>query len=143
MLSARTTAVTVAFILAGCMGEPTRGVEQPFESVCNASNEGQRVAVRGYFQLPETNEGNYGATLSLFAEPSLDGERISVLVPFGTEPHHMATLATSYTHDDLRLYLLDGGTAGTGDEVRVSGRVYFGPRGFACALENPYFESAQ
>jgi hypothetical protein len=136
------TVSLATLLFCGCMGPPTPGEEQPFASVCDAKNEGQRVAVRGYFRLPFSNEGTYGATLRLFDKPSAEGAPISVLVPFGTEPHHMATLPTSYTHDDLELYLVDGGTAGTGDEVKVSGKVYFGPEGFACALENPYFESA-
>ena len=132
----------ISALAAGCMGEPTRGVERDFGSVCSPDNEGLRVATRGYFRLPDSNEGNYGVTLNLFESPAFEGPSIAVLVPFGQEAHHLASIPTSYTDGDLRLHLVDGTEAGYGTPVRVSGRMYYGPRGVACALENPYLEPA-
>jgi len=138
----RLATFVLALGLAGCMGEPTRGVNRPFASACDAANEGLRIAVRGYFRLPDSNEGNYGVTLNLYGDPAFDGTPIAVLVPFGAEPHHVASIPPTYTDDDLVLHLADGTEAGYGTGVRVSGRMYYGPRGVQCALENPYLEPA-
>ena len=138
-------AVLPTLLLFGCSDEPPApAAEQPFASICTPANKGQRVAVRGYLRLPDSNSGDFSIVLRLFETPAFTGPPIGATMRFGTEPHHLDVVPTSYTDNDLRVHLADGTIAGYGVPVRVSGTMYEPLVGqdFACALENLYVEAA-
>lgn len=133
--------------LAGCSepGPPTAGQPATFATVCDEANDGRRVAVEGYLRLPESFTGERSVLLHLFETDTFAGPHIGVQTPIGGEANQMAMVPTSYGDDDLEVHLAGGQTADFGMKVKVSGKVYFPlvEQSFACALENPLFESAE
>lgn len=136
----------VMLSLAGCSqaGPPTAGQATTFSAVCDEANEGQRVALEGYLRLPESFSGELSVVLQLHETDTLAGPYIGVQTPIGSEANQMEMVPASYADDDLKVRLADGQVAGFGVKVKVSGNVYFPivEQAFACALENPLFESA-
>lgn len=134
-------AFIVTVLLAGCATPaPTPAQEQPFASICDEANVGQRVGVRGYLRLPESNTGDFSVMLRLFETPEYTGQPIGVSVRIGPDAHEMDQLPGSYSHDDLHVRAADGEVVGYGDAVRVSGGVYVPTveQDFACGLENVF-----
>jgi hypothetical protein len=134
--------VTIAVLtLAGCATpEPTPADVQPFADVCNEANVDQRVGVRGYLRLPESNTGDFSIMLRLYETPDFSGDPIGVSVRIGTEPNMAEGLPTTYTDDDLAVRLADGTVTTLGTPITASGRVYVPMVGqdFECGLENVY-----
>ena len=134
-------AFSLTGLLAGCATpEPTPADEQPFSSICDESNVGRRVGVRGYLQLPMSNTGDFSVVLRLFETPEYSGQPIGVSVRIGPDAHEMDQLPGSYTHEDLHVRAADGTAVGYGDAVQVSGEVYVPTveQDFPCGLQNVF-----
>ncbi|AKG20778.1 hypothetical protein [Calothrix sp. 336/3] len=147
-------------LLPGCTSKPetpTQGKLTSFNTVCNQSNDGKRVAVEGFLTLPTLIERN---SLILRLRPSQElGRKLSgriianpgesetpvigVSSNFGTGVNQTSQVQKSYTHKDLKVKTNDGKTVGYLDRVRVSGTVYHTNSSaieFKCALSNPLIE---
>jgi len=146
-----------AIALAACSdGPPTPGEPRAFGAVCDKANDGQRVAVQGYLQLPESLEVvTYGdgskkqaqsVVLRMFETDRFQGNQIGVNLNVGTGPNTMDDIPGEYifTDSDLKVHLADGQTSTYGQRVNVSGKVYFPSDGteFSCGLTNPLVESS-
>jgi hypothetical protein len=140
-VSVRYPFLVLALLAAGCeMPEPTPAAVQPFASVCDEANVGQRLGVRGYLRLPETNTGDFSIVLRLYETPDFSGRPIGVSVRLGDLPNRAETLPSSYTDEDLAVRLADGTVTSIGTPVVVSGSVYapVTEQEFACGLENVF-----
>ena len=142
---------------AACEGPPTVGQPTSFDSVCDKSTDGKRVAVEGYLRLPETitvvtNRRGGSATeilvVRLFQSGQYAGTPIGVNFDFGTDPNQMDELPRpQYNDSDLKVHLGNGQIASYGQRVKVSGTVYFPNEvlkndnvDFTCGLTNPLVE---
>ncbi len=131
--------------LAGCVHAPAApGTPQPFLSACDASNEGQLIAVEGYLRLPPALDSSKSVMLRLYPDPSFQGRPVGVQMRFGDGPNEAQKISSSYHDNDLKVHLADGQAIPFGKRVRVSGRVFFPlqPQDYACALQGPYVEPA-
>lgn len=138
-------ALCAAAALSACGSEPpTAGQATGFADVCARANDGKRVAVDGYLYFPDSFTESQSVVLRLHETDAFDGTPIGVQMPFGTEPNQVQEVADSYTDEDLKVHLADGGVAGFKTRVTVSGKVYFPmvDQEFPCALENPLVELA-
>lgn len=147
-----------ALVLAACSeGPPTVGQPRTFDTVCDKSNDGKRVAVEGFLRLPETitvetNRRTGSATeivvVRLFQSGAYAGTPIGVNFDFGRDPNTMEELPRpQYSDADLKVHLTDGRTATYGQRVKISGTVYFPNQvlksdsvDFDCGLDNPLVE---
>jgi hypothetical protein len=145
-----------AVALTACSaGPPTQGEPRDFNTVCDSTNDGHRVAVEGYLRLPDqiqvykSSSGSVEekiVVVRLFQSTSFQGTPIGVNIDFGTGPNTMADIPGEYifTDDDLQVHRADGQTAGYGDRVKISGTVYFPTTladvEFTCGLSNPLIE---
>lgn len=137
----RLNPLLVFLLLAGCATpDPTPADVQPFASVCGETNEGQRVGVRGFLRLPESNTGDFSIVLRLYESPDFSGRPIGVSVRIGNEPNMAEALPSSYSDDDLSVRLANGTPVTFGTPVTVSGKVYYPmvDQDFVCGLENVY-----
>lgn len=133
----------IALSVAACSQEaPTVGEAKAFAAVCQEANDGKRISVDGYLRLPDSFSGDSSVILRLYETAEFAGEFIGVQTRIGSEANQMAAVPTSYSDDDLQVYLPDGQVAGLGTKLKVSGQVYFPivEQNFACSLENPLFE---
>jgi hypothetical protein len=148
-----------ALALAACSeGPPTVGQQHTFDSVCDKSNDGKRVAVEGYMRLPETidvvTNQRTGKQLAqilvvrLFKSGTYAGTPIGVDFDFGKDANQMDELPRpAYSDSDLKVHLANGSTASYGQRVKISGTVYFPNQvlksdnvDFDCGLSNPLVE---
>jgi|JI10StandDraft_1071094.scaffolds.fasta_scaffold148037_2 hypothetical protein len=134
---------TAALLLVACNEPPTPGVPTAFASICDRANDGKRILYDGYLMLPDSFTGDTSLSMYLFETEEMEGDKIGVAVKFGNEANQQTLLTESYSDYDLGIHLAgDGGIAGFGEKLKVSGKVYFPPISpeYACALENPLFE---
>jgi hypothetical protein len=130
-------------MLAGCGNEPpTAGAATEFSAVCARENDGKRVAVDGYLYFPDSFTDSQSVVLRLHETEDDVGTPIGVQISFGAAPNQVEEVADQFSDDDLRVHLADGKVAGFGEQVTVSGKVYFPvvDQVFPCALENPLVE---
>ncbi len=136
--------VLLLLALTACsQGPPTVGEEMSFAGACDRANKGERIAVQGYLQLPDSFTGEQSVVLRLYETEAFDGTPIGVQIRFGTDPNQIEQVPLSYDDEDLQVHLADGTLAGYGTPVKVSGRVYFPAveQDFTCSLENPLLEA--
>jgi len=141
-----------AIALAACSDPPpTPGEPRAFSTVCDKANDGQRVAVDGYLQLPDqlevtthsdgSKEQAQRIVVRMFETNQFSGAQIAVDLNVGSGPNTMQDIPGEYifTDSDLKVHLADGQTAAYGQRVNVSGKVYFPSSGgdFTCGLSNP------
>jgi hypothetical protein len=132
-------------VLVACGQEaPTAGAEVPFAAACDKANDGERIALQGYLRLPASFTGDFSVILLMYETEALGGSPVGVSVRIGSEANQVDPVPTSYGDDDLAVHLSDGGTAGFGTPVRVSGTMYYPLVGqeFECALQNVLVEAA-
>lgn len=131
--------------LFACSSEaPTVGEAKEFSTVCDKSNDGQRVATQGYLRLPDSFTGDESVVLRLYEADDFSGPPVGVQIKFGTGANQVEQVPTEYADDDLKVHLSDGQVAGYGTKVKVSGKVYFPAvdQDFDCGLENILVEAA-
>ena len=160
----------ILFALTGCFKSepPTVGQEMPFNSVCDKSNDGKRIAFEGFLTLPDHISSKDKVSLLLEVRPSKDLKspmRIGVWTSYGKEVNQLTFVETSfrsnkpnepgkisvnsssklsYTHQDLKVKTNEGKVVSYLDKVRVSGKVVFPsnpPIISKCLLNNPLIES--
>jgi hypothetical protein len=159
-MSLRTLVTIVASLaltgLVACTEAPTPGEPTDFASVCGRSNDGRRIAVAGYLQLPDSidvvssGDGSRKqaehVTVRLFSSDQFAGTSIGVDLDVGTGPNTLADIPGEYifTDSDLKVHLADGETSTYGQRVNVSGKVYFPSSSDAadlsCDLANPLMQ---
>src|SRR5262245_40033879 len=128
-------AALAALLVAACEGPPTVGQPQPFDNVCDKSDDGKRVAVEGYLRLPETitvltsrrgGSSQEILVVRLFQSGQYSGTPIGVNFDFGADANQMDELPRpQYKDSDLKVHLANGQTASYGQRVKISGTVYF------------------
>jgi hypothetical protein len=150
-------AIAVACLVTACEGPATVGQPTSFDSVCDKSDDGKRIAVQGYLRLPDTitvvtNRRGGSSTeilvVRLFQSGQYAGTPIGVNFDFGTNPNQMDALPQpQYNDSDLKVHLGNGQVASYGQRVKVSGTVYFPNEvlkndavDFTCGLSNPLVE---
>lgn len=131
-------------LLTAC-GEPeapTVGQNISFDTACDRTNDGKRVAVEGFLTLPTQIKRDI-LVLRLRQSPEIGGQVIGVSSQFGSGVNQAAPVPTVYKHRDLKVQTNDGQNVGYLDKVRVSGNLYFPISTsveFKCALSNPLIE---
>jgi hypothetical protein len=145
----RLTLCVLALALPACKeGPATVGELKNFAAVCDETNNGKRIAVTGYLQLPTTvkkRDEDVAVTLWLYETNTFKGLPIRVAVASGNTPNHLEKLPTTYSHNDMKVHLANGQVVGYGTQVKVSGTVYtpiVKQDNFKCGLTNPLFELA-
>lgn len=136
--------LAVSVFVSGCgSSAPTVGEAKDFATACDKANDGQRIAVTGYLRLPDSFTESSSVVLRLYETDEFDGQPIGVTVSFGDQPNQVVEVADQYQDEDLQVYLADGGVAGFGTLVRVSGTMYYPlvPQDFQCGLSNPLVEA--
>lgn len=140
--------LALAFISCSSDGPPTVGELKAFPTVCDKTNDGKRMAVTGYLELPSTikkREEEVSVSLWLFEDNTYKGLPIRVAVETGDTPNHLEKLPVTYSRNDMKLHLSDGKVVGYGTKVKVSGTMYtptVAQDNFKCGLTNPLFELA-
>jgi len=139
---------TLAFLLVACGSSekkpPTVGEVKDFDTACDKSNDGKRIAVQGYLRFPEEVNRKVGLVLRLYKTKDFSGKPVGVSVEIGSKPNQVEFMPKEYTDKDLKVHMTDGQVAGFGARVKVSGDVYYPLVGqvFQCALSNPLVELA-
>lgn len=132
-------------LMVGCgQSVPTAASDVAFASACDEANDGTRVAVQGYLRLPASFTGERSVVLRLYETDAFAGSPVGVQVQFGSQANQVDTVPTSFDDDDLSVHLSDGGTAGYGTPVKVSGTVYYPlvDQDFECGMKDVLVEAA-
>jgi hypothetical protein len=130
--------VLLATLAMVSCGPPEPGTPVTFDTACDLANDGKRVSLEGYPQLPTFLMVGDDFRADFYPEPGAQGESIGVYFTVGTGANQAEDIPEDFTDADLKIHTKDNAIVSVDDHIRVHGKMSVAGEGdtFVCFLDD-------